>query len=232
MPKVYSPGEFEFLWAFFKTPTLYPPYGVNIRTAVALDCEMGINMDGESELIRITLIDYFTSEVLIDSLVYPDTELLHYNTQYSGITLSDITNAMSEGNCLYGRDEARKALWEFVGPQTIIVGHALYNDFNALRWVHGWVVDTLLIETRKEEKKKQTQKSVGNGSGTMVDRRGKWSGVEEWEAKSEKGAKRLKTLAMAKLGRVIQDGDDGHDSVEDALATRDLAHWAIIHKMK
>jgi hypothetical protein len=39
------------------------------------------------------------------------------------------------------------------------------------------------------------------------------------------GALSLKTLAMVRLGREIQaGGKKGHDSLEDALAARDLAH--------
>jgi hypothetical protein len=38
----------------------------------------------------------------------------------------------------------------------------------------------------------------------------------------------LKTLALTKLGREIQNaGKAGHDSFEDALAARDLVHWHI-----
>ena len=40
-----------------------------MRAAVALDCEMGISDEGERELIRISMIDYFTGEVLDNSLV-------------------------------------------------------------------------------------------------------------------------------------------------------------------
>ena len=41
---------------------------------------MGTAFDGDSELIRLTLIDYFSGETLIDSLVYPDVAMLHFNT--------------------------------------------------------------------------------------------------------------------------------------------------------
>ena len=51
------------------------------RQPVAINCEMGTAASGDSELIRITLIDYFSSAILIDSLVYLDVEMSHYNTQ-------------------------------------------------------------------------------------------------------------------------------------------------------
>ncbi|KAF5594277.1 RNA exonuclease 3 [Fusarium pseudocircinatum] len=37
----------------------------------------------------------------------------------------------------------------------------------------------------------------------------------------------LKKLAEERLGRVIQQGK-GHDSLEDAIATRDLLHWNVL----
>jgi hypothetical protein len=44
------------------------------------------------------------------------------------------------------------------------------------------------------------------------------------------GALSLKTLTMARCGRDIQKaGKRGHDSLEDAIAARDLAHWNIVN---
>lgn len=43
----------------------------------------------------------------------------------------------------------------------------------------------------------------------------------------------LKALAKKKLGRVIQDGGNkGHDSVEDAVAARDLVHHHVLWMMR
>ena len=50
--------------------------------------------------------------------------------------------------------------------------------------------------------------------------------------KKPKGTGRLalKTLARELLGREIQTKDRlGHDSLEDAIAARDLAHWYVTH---
>ena len=56
------------------------------RIAVALDCQMGTADDGEMELIRLTMIDYFSSETFIDSLVFPSVKMFHYNTRFSRVT--------------------------------------------------------------------------------------------------------------------------------------------------
>ncbi|KGM91817.1 uncharacterized protein PADG_12134 [Paracoccidioides brasiliensis Pb18] len=51
-----------------------PRHSSDIRTAVAIDCEMGQGASGDSKLIRITLVDYFSSAILIDNLVYPSVK--------------------------------------------------------------------------------------------------------------------------------------------------------------
>ena len=88
---------------------------------------------GESELIRVTLVDYATGSTLLDSLVYPDVPMAHYNTRFTGIRAKDMRDASRSGKCIRGRDAARKAVWQFVGPDTIVVGHSGHNDLSTLR---------------------------------------------------------------------------------------------------
>ena len=107
------------MWKFHATPAA-AAYS-DIRQAVAIDCEMGTAASGDNELIRVTLIDYFSSAVLVDSLVYPDVAMSHYNTRFSGVTKQDMETARARGRCFRGRDQARTAVWRFVGPSTIVV---------------------------------------------------------------------------------------------------------------
>lgn len=107
---------------------------------------MGTTVCGDSELIRVTMIDYFSSVVLVDRLVYPDVPMLHFNTRFSGVTTRAMMEARKNRTCFFGRDDARKAIWGFVGPHTIVVGHSVNHDLTALRWRHGNVVDTHLLE--------------------------------------------------------------------------------------
>lgn len=39
----------------------------------------------------------------------------------------------------------RQALRAYIGPQTILIGHALENDLKTLRMVHHRVVDTSVL---------------------------------------------------------------------------------------
>jgi RNA exonuclease 1 len=215
-----------------------------ISSAVALDCEMGTAVSGDSELIRITVIDYFTSDILINAFVQPDVPMSHLNTQYSGVTWADIRNAKRDGKCLFGTAAARKALWCFVGPHTVIVGHGASSDLRALKWIHNEIVDSQIVESirmkrnqeAEEEAKRLLKKETGEDSdGLTYD--GKKAleppvpGVLiEPKKKKPKGTGdlALKTLAKKHLGRDIQmKGKLGHDSLEDAIAARDVVHWQV-----
>ncbi|ERF77155.1 hypothetical protein EPUS_08459 [Endocarpon pusillum Z07020] len=167
----YSKGELEREWMFHPTPEperldekqyLTPRprrqkqrLGDFLRTAakrkaVALDCEMGTAKSGETELIRLTVVDFFTGEKLIDSLVRPDVPMAHYNTRYSGVTAAAMRNAENSASCIWGRDAAREQVWRFVGPETVVVMHGGSSDLSALRWIHSVVVDSHLLERFNE----------------------------------------------------------------------------------
>jgi RNA exonuclease 1 len=122
--KQYAPGTGpEVQWAYHHTPATSTTQPRPLfRAAVAIDCEMGINTDNDTELIRVTLIDYFNGEVLIDSLVYPEVPVKHYNTRYSGVTRSAMETALQQDQCIRGKTAARQMVWQFVGPETVVVG--------------------------------------------------------------------------------------------------------------
>ncbi|PGH16602.1 hypothetical protein AJ79_01708 [Helicocarpus griseus UAMH5409] len=276
----YRPGDIERLWKYHFTPPARAGSS-EIRAAVAIDCEMGQAASGDSELIRLTLIDYFSSEILIDSLVYPRVPMEHYRTRFSGVTRRDMEAARIAGTCFLGRDDARKALWKYVGPNTVVVGHSASNDLDSLRWIHPTVIDTYIVESaiqkeiekqikKEEEKEKRAQaKAERNG---LIASKGLFSDInrdgqnneqskpevgteaskglsnpdtpasnpgtkdkqleellKKWNTAS--GGLSLKMLARERLGREIQTaGNKGHDSLEDALATRDLVHWHVVNR--
>ena len=128
-----------------------PPKRDSIRVAVALDCEMGTAASGDPELIRVTMVDYFSGEILVDNLVQPDVSMRHLNTRYSGVSWPDLKEARRKGTCLSGKAGARQAVWKYVGNDTIIVGHGVSNDLRALRWTHTLVVDSLIKESNRSK---------------------------------------------------------------------------------
>ena len=262
-------GANERRWQFHATaPEIKPSH----RAAVAIDCEMGTAFDGDSELIRLTLVDYFTGQTLIDSLVYPDIPMMHYNTRWSGVTRGDMERARRDHKCIPGKSGARRAIFRYVGPSTIVVGHGAQSDLLSLRWIHHRVVDSLLIESSRrkeaelkaeqERKKKEDEEAkeqevkegmelneteedaqLSDEGGAALNegakdkdrekpREGDKSkqrvpGNRQPRRKNKPDGMSLKALTMKYLGRAIQVGTKGHDSLEDALAARDLVHAYI-----
>ncbi|KAJ5730404.1 uncharacterized protein N7483_004912 [Penicillium malachiteum] len=122
----------------FPTPELVH----EARSAVVLKCETGVNLTGENELIRVTAIDYYSGEILIDALVWPEQPMLHFNPRFSGIQPKNMEEEHNERKTLLGREGAREALWRFVGPQTYLIMHQGHIDMGHLRWYHDRMVDT------------------------------------------------------------------------------------------
>lgn len=238
-------------YQFHYTPA-QPTHPNDVRAAVAMDCEMGTAASGDSELIRITLIDYFTGEILVNNLVQPDVPMAHLNTRFSGVTFADLRKAKQAKACLWGVTGAQKALWRYVGANTIIVGHGLQNDLRSLKWIHWLVVDSLVIEMaikkakeeaeqrEKEKEERLAREQAAAEGGVYV----KPEPVKESPTPDPtlppgqkkpknrgRGDLSLKTLAEKRLGRKIQmgEGKTGHDSLEDSIAARDLVHWHIMN---
>jgi RNA exonuclease 1 len=91
-------------WQYSVTPASTTK---NARKAVVIDCEMGTAASGDCELIRLTLIDYSSRQVLIDNLVWPDILMSHLNTKYSGVTWKSMREARNAKRCIFGRKNAR-----------------------------------------------------------------------------------------------------------------------------
>ena len=233
-PRQYVGNELKRNWQFYHTPPTGPES--QNRAAVVIDCEMGVAESGECELIRVSAVDYFSRATLLDSLVWPDVAMKHYNTRYSGVSKFAMQNARRRRSCIFGRNNARKAVCKFVGPDTIVVGHAANADLTSLRWIHSSVVDTLLIEKNARLPEKPTEKADGGSGSSELAATAKAIGSETEQPNTEEpmteepktsGGCSLKFLALERLGRTIQIRRKGHDSLEDATATRDLLHWHI-----
>jgi DNA polymerase III epsilon subunit-like protein len=172
------------------------------RQAIVLDCEMvGVGHEGlTSELARVSVIDFFTGVLLVDTIVQPLLDVKDWRTQWSGITAKDMNEAVASGEALKGSTAARAELFKIMDSQTILVGHSLQFDLAALGIRHEATVDSSIL----------AKSAVGRG----VKR--------EWA---------LKTLCKELLKITVQDnGKNGHDAVEDALAAREVVLWCLQHK--
>ncbi|KAF2872910.1 hypothetical protein BDV95DRAFT_490786 [Massariosphaeria phaeospora] len=112
---------------------------------IALSCSKIVLADGCQEVVKIAAIDVLTCRILMHHLVCPDPKATVKNWQ-TGITglsrFSDIEAARQAGyKVLKGWQAARAALWKLITKDTIIIGHNLRSDLDALRMIHGRAVD-------------------------------------------------------------------------------------------
>ncbi|KAK6833492.1 hypothetical protein PG987_008186 [Apiospora arundinis] len=232
-PRQYKPGELEKNWLYHHTPLAIRQS--RARIAVVFDCEMGVTEAGESELIRVSVVDYFTSDILLDSLVWPDAKMSSLNTPFSGVSWKALNDARRNRTCIFGREKARKAVWSLISPETIVIGHGANNDLNILRWIHPSIVDTLLVEQEFKEMERLSAAMAEEAANVLAQQNGK-EVVDlqevEVEDKPKEGGLSLKKLAKERLDRAIQLKGKGHDSIEDAVATRDILHWHVARKLQ
>lgn len=155
---------------------------------IALDCEMvGTGPKGSiSELARCSIVSY-DGDVIYDKFIQPTRPVTDFRTRWSGIRWQDLRHATP----------FRQAQAEILKIMTgkVVVGHAIHNDFKALKYFHpaGQTRDTARIPLLNQK-----------------------AGFPEHETAS------LKRLTMALFNKNIQAGRGGHSSVEDAKATMEL----------
>ncbi|XP_068616997.1 RNA exonuclease 1 homolog [Brachionichthys hirsutus] len=103
----------------------------------SLDCETCYTIHG-LELSRVTLVNS-SLQVIYDTFVMPDHEVIDYNTRFSGISEEDVKDNHASLR------EVQQTLLSFISCDTILVGHGLETDLCALKLLHGLVVDTSVV---------------------------------------------------------------------------------------
>ncbi|NXI68655.1 AEN nuclease, partial [Anseranas semipalmata] len=155
---------------------------------VAIDCEMvGTGPRGRlSELARCTVVSY-EGDVIYDKYVQPELPIVDYRTRWSGITKRHMKNAIP---FRAAQAEILKIL-----KDKIVVGHAIHNDFQALKYFHpkDRTRDTSRIPLLNQKAGLPVRVSAS-----------------------------LKSLAKHLLQKKIQIGCKGHSSVEDAQTAMEL----------
>ncbi|KAM3868434.1 RNA exonuclease 1 homolog [Diretmus argenteus] len=103
----------------------------------SLDCEMCYTTHG-LELARVTVVNG-SLQIVYDTFVRPDNEVIDYNTRFSGFGEKDV-----KGTSVSIR-EVQETLLSFISTDTILIGHGLETDLCALKLLHGTVVDTSVV---------------------------------------------------------------------------------------
>ncbi|XP_067172045.1 RNA exonuclease 1 homolog [Apteryx mantelli] len=129
-------GRRENLEGFMKTFIKSPPFDGNYGV-YALDCEMCYTTQG-LELTRVTVVDS-KLQVVYDSFVKPDGEVIDYNMRFSGVTEDDLKNTTTSLR------DVQAILLNLFSADTILIGHSLENDLFALKLIHDTIVDTSVM---------------------------------------------------------------------------------------
>ncbi|CAL5870338.1 uncharacterized protein PFLUO_LOCUS4574 [Penicillium psychrofluorescens] len=144
----------------FETTPSQPEKGT--LDPVCFDCEMGYTTLG-LELIRLTAISWPEGHDLLDVLVKPMGEVLDLNSRYSGVFPEHYASATpytpdrsssvekqsktpaTSLQVVESPAAARTLLFQFLQPDTPLLGHAIDNDLNVCRIIHPTVIDTVLL---------------------------------------------------------------------------------------
>jgi hypothetical protein len=112
---------------------------------VALSCCKVLLADGRDEVVKIAAVDLVTCRVLMNHLVCtdPKAKVKDWRSSITGLfSWHDMEGARQAGYKVFkGWAAARCALHKFIDKDTIIVGHNLRSDLDALRMIHGRAVD-------------------------------------------------------------------------------------------
>jgi DNA polymerase III epsilon subunit-like protein len=173
--------------------------------ALVIDCEMVELKDHVSDLVRISVVDFLTGDIVLNNLVQPVDTVKYWRARVSGVNPSILRAAHRDPNTtvLQGWPEARQKIFALADSDTVLMGHALSNDLKILRIAADRVVDSLVLTA-----------AAAFGRTTKRFQR-KWS---------------LKSACKELMNIDIQMSKHaGHDPLEDALATRELILWCLTH---
>nr|XP_012619840.1 RNA exonuclease 1 homolog isoform X2 [Microcebus murinus] len=134
--KLHVHNQKENLEGFVKTfVKVAPPDGSH--GVFAVNCEMCYTAKG-LELTRVTVVDS-SLQVVYDTFVKPDEEVIDYNTRFSGVVEDDLKNTTTSIR------DVQAVLLNLFSADTIIIGHSFASSLYALKLIHSSLVDTSVM---------------------------------------------------------------------------------------
>lgn len=121
-------AQLDKLFATFKRP-----YKFSAHFLVALDCEMVRTSEGFA-LGRVTLLNHDGS-LLYDRYIKPNLDVVDFLSEYSGLTHDLLKDGISF-------ESAQRDILEFIGTESIVLGHGLEHDLNILQIFTEHLIDT------------------------------------------------------------------------------------------
>jgi hypothetical protein len=116
---------------------------------VALACSKVALANGLEEIVKISAIDVMSCRILMNHLVctHPIARVKDWRSSDTGLfSWDDMEHARKLNYKVFkGWAAARSALCKYVDKETIVVGHNLRSDLDALRIVHGRAVDVAKV---------------------------------------------------------------------------------------
>ncbi|GIX77702.1 putative exonuclease GOR [Caerostris extrusa] len=103
----------------------------------ALDCEMSYTTSG----LEVTKVGVVNAQGLTvyETYVRPNARVLDYNTRFSGITAKDLAGVTTT------LLDVKARLMQLFDSNTILIGHAINNDLEALGLLHKRIIDTSVL---------------------------------------------------------------------------------------
>ncbi|KNG45015.1 rna exonuclease [Stemphylium lycopersici] len=190
----------------FKYPSTRKPAkpGLNV---VALSCSKVVLEDGRQEVVKVAAVDLITCRILMNHLVCadPHANVADWRSAVTGLlSWRDMESARQAGYKVFkGWYAARSALQKYVDSETIILGHNLRSDLDALRLAHGRAVDIAKVVEK-----------AANGPLTKV------------QLSLDKLCHNYPGVALK------SDPEYGRDCLMNAFAVREVGLWAIKNKEK
>lgn len=135
-PSEYSFPSYEEEWVVIKLKKKSKV--MRSTKLVAVDCEMVLCEDGTEACVRVCVVDR-NLKVKLNEFVNPGKAIADYRTEITGIAAADLDGVKCS------LSDVQTSMKKLLSHGTILVGHSLNNDLQALKLDHARVIDTSYI---------------------------------------------------------------------------------------